>query len=165
MVKSLKKIISCMFAFILVALIMLSATRIYAQEVRGEVHLLHELDSSSNFFTQVEDTRQVSVVDKREELLEEGYVKAAENNCLIVYFKTDTFGLAVYDKSNGYTWYSEYQDIDNYDFGDEQLFLVRSGIILEYNIVDSKGEIQSGTLYYSYKEKNKQNGLDFTAGR
>ena len=158
MVKNLKKIVSYLFAFIVTMIFILSFVKANAKDVSGEVKLLHELDSSSNFFTQVEDTTLVNIVDKREELLDDGYIKAAENSDLEVYFKDETFALAVYDKNSKYTWYSEYQNIENYDFDEEQMFLVRSGIILEYYIVDSKGDIQTGNLYYSYKEKNKQIG-------
>lgn len=162
MVKNLKKIVSLTFAFIIVSLIIIACMQVRAKDVSGEVSLLHELDSTSNFFTKVEDTRQVETVADEEalqnELLGKGYVKAAYNSSLTVYFKDETFAIAVYDKASHYVWYSEYQNIDNYNFNEDSIHVVQSGIILDYYLANSTGDFVASTIYYSSKEKGSSIG-------
>lgn len=127
----------------------------FSADTSGSVSLLHELDPTSNFFTQVEDTRQIEIVDKRDSLLLEGYQKAIENECLIVYFKKKTCGIAVYDKSNGYTWYSTYDNMESEVLTAAVKTKIESGVTIEYYVVDTKGEIQSKELTFGTRVKNK----------
>ena len=158
MAKNFKKIISCLMVFFLLILATFTFTKVRATDASGEVSLLHELDPSSNFFTQVEDKTQIEIVDKRYSLLLNGYIKACENEYLEIYFKSATFGLAIYDKVNHYTWFSTYEKVEEMGFTPAVQAKIESGIVLEYYLVDSKGSIKDAEIYYSAKEKSTRIG-------
>ena len=154
MVKTLKKIILSLSLVVITALV----TSINFKATSGSVDLLHELEPTSNFFTQKEDTREVEIVDKRDSLIKAGYTKALENDYLIVYYLKDTCGIAVYDKANGYTWYSTYDNMASETLTPAIQAKMDSGVSIEYYVVDTKSEIQSKELTYLSTVKNKQVG-------
>ena len=158
MVKNIKKIILVLIISIMTLLVLGNNLSSLAKEVSGNVQMVHELDASSNFFTQKEDTTPVEIVDKRETLLLDGYELMAQNEYLSLYFKHSTFGIAIYDKTNGYTWLSTYEKIDDVVNTASVKNKVESGIALEYYLVDTNGAIKSSELYYSTKEMNKSIG-------
>ena len=108
MVRLLKKIF---LSLMIVCLTLLTISLNVRADASGSVTLLHELEATSNFFTQVEDTRTVEITDKTDSLLANGYNKTIENNDLAVYYKSSTCGIAVVDKVSGYTWYSGYNNV------------------------------------------------------
>ena len=63
--KKIQKIITCLIILMINLLFAVNLISVNAKDASGEVQLLHELDPTSNFFTQVEDTTQVEIVDKR----------------------------------------------------------------------------------------------------
>lgn len=150
MAKTLKKII---LSLSLVCILALSVS--LKADSSGSVDLLHELEPTSNFFTQVEDTTPVEIVDRSESLLLDGYNKTLENDYLIVYYKSKTCGIAVYDKKNGYTWYSTYDNMESETLTATVKSKIESGITIEYYVVDTKSEIQSKELTYGIRVKNK----------
>ena len=151
-IKIIKKI---SLSLIMVCLLVLTLTINIGADTIGKVDLLHELEPTSNFFTQVEDTREVEIIDKRDSLLLEGYKKAIENNQLIVYYQSKTCGIAVYDKINGYTWYSTYDNMASETLTAAVKTKIESGVTIEYYVVDTKSEIQSKELSYGTRVKNK----------
>ena len=153
--KIMKKIFTFLVVVALSLLVVLNSTYIYAKDVSGSVELLHELDPTSNFFTQVEDTTQIEIVDKRNELLIDGYELMAQNEKIALYFKSKTFGIAIYDKTNGYTWLSTYEKVDDVVNTAAVQSKIESGITIEYYSVDSKGNIKSAEVYYTSKENKK----------
>ena len=150
MAKTLKKII---LSLSLVCILALSVS--LKADSSGSVDLLHELEPTSNFFTQVEDTTPVEIVDRSESLLLDGYNKTLENDYLIVYYKSKTCGIAVYDKKNGYTWYSTYDNMESETLTATVKSKIESGVTIEYYVVDTKSEIQSKELTYGIRVKNK----------
>ena len=106
--RTLKKI---NLSLLVICLFILTLSLKVNADSSGSVELLHELEATSNFFTQVEDKTPIEITDKTDSLLVSGYNKAIENNELIVYYKSATCGIAVYDKVSGYTWYSGYDKI------------------------------------------------------
>ena len=155
MVKIIKKINLSLIVLVLVYLLL--PFKVNADS-SGNVDILHNVDATSNFFTQVEDKTQIEIVDKRDSLLINGYIKACENEYLEVYFKSATFGLAVYDKINEYTWFSTYEKVETMGFTPAVQAKIESGIVLEYYLVDSKGAIKDAEIYYSAKEKGSSIG-------
>ena len=155
MVKTLKKICLSLSFFLL--MFATFSLRVNA-DTSGSVELLHELEPTSNFFTQVEDKTPIEIVDKRESLLLNGYAKAIENDELIVYYKSITCGIAVYDKTSGYTWFSTYENIDSFKPTAAVRAKIESGVSIEYYVVDTKGEIQSAQLSYRTVVNNKRVG-------
>ena len=154
MVKVLKKInLSLLFVILLVLVLPLD---VYA-DTSGSVSLLHELEPTSNFFTQVEDKTPVEIIDKRESLLINGYIKAIENDELEVYYKKSTMGIAVYDKVNGYTWLSTYENIPGSPTASVKS-KIESGSTIEYYIVDSKGDVQNAEYSFGARKNNKAIG-------
>lgn len=124
----------------------------------GSVTLLDEATTTSNFFTQVEDKTQIVIEDKRSSLLTSGYELICENDSISVYFKNKTFGLAVYDKTSGYTWFSTYENVEDLKFTAQLQAKVESGISFEYYLVNAKGEIGSAEIFYSQKDKKTTAG-------
>ena len=127
-------------------------------DTSGSVELLHELEATSNFFTQVEDKTPVEINDKTDSLLVGGYNKAIENNELVVYYKSSTCGIAVVDKVSGYTWYSTYDNIAAFSTTTSVKAKVESGVTIEYYVVDTKGDIQSKELSYRTVLNNNRVG-------
>lgn len=127
-------------------------------DTSGSVELLHELEATSNFFTQVEDKTPVEITDKTDSLLVAGYNKAIENNELVVYYKSSTCGIAVVDKVSGYTWYSTYDNIAALSTTTSVKAKVESGVTIEYYVVDTKGDIQSKELSYRTVLNNNRVG-------
>ena len=150
--KIFKKII---LSLTIICLFVLSLSINVKAITTGSVDLLHELNPTSNFFTQVEDTRPIEIIDRRESLLIDGYQKAIENESLIVYYKSKTCGIAVYDKKNGYTWYSTYDNMASETLTAAVKTKIESGVTIEYYVVDTKSEIQSKELSYGSRVKNK----------
>ena len=160
MVRNIKKIISILIILIISLFIATNFIKVSAKDTSGSVEMLHELDPSSNFFTQVEDTTPIEIIDKRVSLLADGYELMAENNKLALYFKSKTFGIAVYDKTNGYTWLSTYERAHEFVNTAAVQNKIDSGITLEYYSVDSKGVIKSAEIYYCSKSNNKSIGAN-----
>ena len=155
MVKNLKKI-SLSLLLIVISIILVSTKLVVkANDATGEVQMLHELDPSSNFFTQVQDKTLIDIVDKREELILDGYEKICENSNLELYFKEATCGIAIFDKQNGYTWYSTNPNMDDYDLSSAIRQKIESGVTIEYYFVDSKKAIKSAELYYTATEVDR----------
>ena len=152
MARNIKKIITFLTILMISLFIVTNNVRIFAKEASGSVEMLHELDPSSNFFTQVEDTTPIEITDKREELLADGYALMAQNEKIALYFKSSTFGIAIYDKTNGYTWLSTYEKVDDVINTAAVKSKIESGITIEYYSVDSKGNIKSAEVYYTSKE-------------
>lgn len=105
----------------------------------------YQIDTSTNFFTQKEDTRKVEIVDKGLEM--QGYHKVTENSSLALYLTEEipakptteltdaVMGIALVDKLTGYTWYSEYEKtnaLKDAGYLDEALTKVESGVTIEY---------------------------------
>ena len=152
MVKALKKInLSLIIGCLLFFTICLNVKA----DTSGSVELLHELEPTSNFFTQVEDKSEIEIIDKRDSLLVNGYTKAIENDYLIVYYQKKTCGIAVYDKQNGYTWYSTYDNMASETLTPAVKTKIESGVTIEYYVVDTKGNIQSKELSYGTRQNNK----------
>ena len=153
--RKIQKIITCLIILMISLLFAVNLISVNAKDTNGTVELLHELDPTSNFFTQVEDTTPIEIVDKRPALLEDGYQLMAENNKISLYFKSSTFGIAIYDKSNGYTWLSTYERAHEFINTATVQSRIESGITIEYYSVDSKGIIKSAEAYYTSKENKK----------
>ena len=147
---------------VFMALSIICLNQVKAKDVSGAVDMLHELDPTSNFFTQVEDTTPMVIEDKRVELLAKGYSLMADNSRLSLYFKASTFGIAVYDKQNGYTWLSTYEKAGDLINTAAVQNKIDSGITLEYYLVDTKGQIKSAEIYYAAKNQGKTNGQTTT---
>lgn len=152
MIKIIKKINLFLVMTCIAFLIISVNSRVYAE---GESDL-YAIDPTSNFFTQVEDKTPIEIVDKRDSLLANGYVLAKENDYLSVYFKAKTCGIAVYDKMNGYTWFSTYENVSTLNLTANVTNKIESGVTIEYYLVDTKGEIKSAELYFTgkYNKKN-----------
>lgn len=108
-------------------------------ETSGYQPLMSEIDTSTNFFTQVDSKEQMTIVDERDEVINKGYKKIAENNDLILYRLDASISIAVYDKHNGYMWYSSYKDYDTLVNNDSLLPALESGVIIEY--YDANGSL------------------------
>ena len=158
MVKTCRKIVASLIIMVLFGLTVSLSFNANTPSLEGSVELLHELEPTSNFFTQKIDTRTIEIVDKRNSLLEEGYTKALENDYLIVYYFAETCGIAVYDKQSGYTWYSTYHDTEREEFTSAIRSKMDSGVSIEYYVVDTKSEITSKELTYGSKNKDKAIG-------
>ncbi len=155
MVKALKKIILSLNTLFLLLLIVIPGLKVKASEKTGTLAIDYELDPTSNFYTQKEDTRTIDIVDKRDELLLDGYVLAYQNDDAILYFKKKTCGIALFDKNNGYTWFSTYEGVRNLDATDNVYEKVESGVSIEYYNVSQKGEIISHEAYFTTKDTFK----------
>ena len=152
MVKIIKKINLSVVIILLCVLALAPNVFVRANESKNaDLKISYDLDPTSNFFTQKEDTRTIEIIDKRDQLLIEGYTKVSENDEAILYFKKKTCGIAVFDKVNNYTWYSTYQNIDP-NSTPEVIAKIESGISIEYYNVDSKGTIKSTELSYTGKD-------------
>ena len=88
MAKTLKKII---LSLSLVCILALSVS--LKADSSGSVDLLHELEPTSNFFTQVEDTTPVEIVDRRGVVVQNFEANAtisnqgtAYNDCYLLFF-------------------------------------------------------------------------------
>ena len=165
MVKTFKKIILSL-VFVLVTLTLFTYKVVNAEEISsGEVEMLHELDATTNFFTQVEDKTQIEIVDRREKMLLDSYKLAASNDNLELYFKKSNCSIAVYDKVNGYTWYSNYQyDPDDAEGKKQYENLealskskIESGVTIEFYNVDTKGDIKEAEVSYTLKKNGSLN--------
>lgn len=158
MVKIIKKI----NLFLVVISLMLVLVNVKSN-VYGLDDETYTIDPTSNFFTQVEDTRQIEIVDKRESLLIDDYVLAKENDYISVYFKSKTCGIAVYDKTNGYTWYSTYEHANELGLTANVLNKIESGVTIEYYLVDTKGEIKQAEVYFAAEYDKKKNTCKMTS--
>lgn len=164
MVKYSKKlIIPSIFVILTFMLLISMITLVYASnEVKttGTSPMLYALDTTSNFFTQVDSKEQMTIVDNREFMItkEGGYKLVEENEYLQLYFKEKTVGIAIYDKVNGYTWYSQYNNEDEYNFSALVNAKNESGITIEYYYSDSKGKINTTELCYTQRKDGKQTG-------
>ncbi|MBP5551361.1 MAG: hypothetical protein J6X93_04860 [Bacilli bacterium] len=158
MAKNFKKIITFLIILMISLFIVANSNLAFAKETSGAVEMLHELDPSSNFFTQVEDTTPIEITDKRASILADGYTLMAQNSNLELYFKAKTFGIAIYDKENGYTWLSTYERAHEFINTAAVQNKIDSGITLEYYSVDSKGVIKSAEISYCSKSNNKTAG-------
>lgn len=154
-----KKIIGLLMTSLIVFALYGISLRVHAGILyTGSVTLLDEASTTSNFFTQVEDKTQIVIEDKRSGLLTSGYQLVCENDSISVYFKTKTFGLAVYDKASGYTWFSTYENVEDLKFTAQLQAKIESGISFEYYLVNAKGEIGSAEIFYSQKDKKTTAG-------
>ncbi len=91
-----------------------------------------EIDPTTNFFTQPLNQTKLTITDKREELINEGYVKVSETNELILYRLNKTLGIAIYDKMSGYTWYSDYHKAGDLSLSQTITSKIESGVTIEY---------------------------------
>lgn len=108
------------------------------------------IEPEGNFFTHPLDTETITVTDRREELIEAGYEKMAENDQLVLYLLKETLGIAVYDKVSGYTWQSEYPhlaDLPNPPTG-VVAARIRSGVTIEYYDANTS-TVTSATLSFT----------------
>ena len=145
-------------SLMILCLLFLSICLNVRADTSGSVELLHELEPTSNFFTQVEDKTPIEIIDKRDSLLVDGYTKAIENDNLIVYYKKLTCGIAVYDKANGYTWFSTYEDMASEKLTATVKAKVESGVTLEYIAVTKDGIDDPTELSYRTIRNNKRVG-------
>ncbi len=92
-----------------------------------------KIDSKTNFFTQPANQEKINIVDEKEELISEnGYKRIAENNYLIMYRNDQTMAIAIYDKTNGYMWYSNYKNVDQLGLSESITAKINSGVTIEY---------------------------------
>ncbi len=152
MVKIIKKINLSVVIILLSLFVFSPKVFVSAGESKNtNLKISYDLDPTSNFFTQKEDTRTIEIIDNHDKLLIDGYIQVTENEDAILYFKKKTCGIAVFDKVNKYTWYSTYGNIDP-SSTDEVKAKIESGVIVEYYNVDTKGTIKSAELSYTGKD-------------
>jgi len=79
--------------------------------VSDSTESVYNISTDSNFFGETENTELVPIPeDYAAELQSKNYKLIAETNELMLYIYEKYFNIAVYDKTNGYIWYSVYPD-------------------------------------------------------
>ena len=127
----------------------------YERVGSGISNTINNIDPTSNFFTKKTDTTVIDITDQREDLVGKGYEQMAENSDLILYCKRSTMGIAVYHKANGYTWYSNYNQIDNLNppLTSAVTSRIESGVTIEYYDANLSS-ITSAELTYTSSKAN-----------
>lgn len=114
-----------------------------------------KIDPTTNFFTQPANQEKITIVDERDSLLENSYKKIVENNYLIMYRNDQTMAIAIYDKDNGYMWYSNYKKIDELDLSDTINAKINSGVTIEFYDANS-GSISTLETSITSKKANTE---------
>lgn len=104
----------------------------------GYQPLLSEIDTKTNFFTQVDSKTEITYVDERDAVLAKGYVEMAQTDDLILYLDESKLAIAVYDKHKGYMWYSTYKGYEDLELSDRVKAKIESGVTIEYFDTNSK---------------------------
>lgn len=112
-----------------------------ASEIKSSnqiIDLSQNIDTSTNFFTQPLNEEKIVINDEKDLVISQGYQKIAENEFLILYRYDEKMAIAIYDKANGYMWYSSYKNIDSMNFSDAVNAKINSGISIEYYDANGK---------------------------
>lgn len=129
-----KKIITLsLLSFLLVFLISFFVTANEGKtESSGYSKLTQSLDTTTNFFTQKENTEKINIEDKTSSLNLLGYKEVASNDKLKLYRLDKTMGIALVDKATGYTWFSSYEKYSSLGLTDKVKSRIESGVTIEY---------------------------------
>lgn len=155
-----KRIILLIFvAFILFCLGTFIANATNSDTRTGITEVITKIDTTTNFFTQPDNEEKVTINDERTTIANNGYVKISENNNLILYRRDKDMAIAVYDKNNGYMWYSNYKNTDDVKLSDTIISKINSGVTIEY--YDANGKSIS-YLEMSITSKKANSTIEYT---
>lgn len=93
---------------------------------------IKDVDTTTNFYTQKEDTRTIEITNKESSLQLLGYKKISKVGNLSLWRLDKTMGIAVVDETNGYTWFSSYENIDKLNLSALIKAKIESGVTIEY---------------------------------
>ena len=136
-------IVACLLA-LTTSLFLINASSPKASRSSLEIEQTKQIDTTTNFYSQKEDTRTVETGNKESSLLLKGYKKIATSGNLTLYRYNKTMAIAVYDKSSDYTWFSSYENLSDLNLGSGVNAKIESGVTIEY--------YNANTSIVSYKE-------------
>lgn len=89
------------------------------------------IDPTTNFFGQVEDKILVAEVANDDELISSGYELIGNTGNLKLYIDKSVCGIAVYDTTANYIWYSCYKNYKVSGYNDTVKEIISSGVTIE----------------------------------
>lgn len=151
-----KRFIIIVFIFIIVfSLSFVITNASNTKSSSGTIEITTSIDPTTNFFTQPLNKQLISIVDEKEEVLNNGYKKIAETTNLILYRNDDTMAISLFDKENGYMWYSNYKKIAGMTLSDTIKSTINSGVSIEYFDANS-GSISILEMSITSKKANTE---------
>ena len=114
---------------------------------QGEVE---EIDTTTNFYTQKENTKEIEIVDKKANLNLLGYKQVAANADIELWLLEEKLGIAIYDIKNGYTWFSSYENLNSLQLTEQFKAKIESGVSIEYYDANSSN-VSSNEISIAYK--------------
>ncbi len=125
------------FSLAVIVLLVFYVVNVKTENQAIDYDVFADIIPTTNFFSQVEDERKVES-GASSEPLELGYDLVAENENFILYLDSRTIGIALYDKSAEYLWYSSYPKYREKPYTETVKLAISSGVIIEcFESVDS----------------------------
>ena len=112
----------------------------------------HEMKYSSAQFTQPEPDEQEEI--NQEESSLEGFVKAAENDEMILYVHEKSLAIKLHNKKTGYIWGSGLDQPENYRLNKTWVQLVQSAVTVEYT--DRQGKLRTESILTNDSRPNRK---------
>lgn len=149
-------IVSCLLLVVSISLLVSANNQPEKSALR--TYEAQSIDTTTNFFTQKEDTRPVTIESKGLETL--GYEVVGETDYLRLYLLKRTLGIALVDKTTGYTWLSTYEKasqlLEDKKITENVLAEVESAVTIEYFDANSGNVNPNNKWPYTYVYNKKK---------
>lgn len=122
---------------VICAVILLSSVFVFVKAKENKViqtNIVNQntlIDPTTNFFGQVEDETKVAEVANADELTTLGYELIGNSGNLKLYLDKKVCGIAVYDTSANYIWYSCYKNYKSSGYNDAVKEIISSGVTID----------------------------------
>ena len=129
-----KKIFISVMTFLLslTGILMIASASTSQKASHLATRAVKDIDTTTNFYTQKEDTRKVEITSKETSLQLAKYKKISTVGKLSLWRLDDSMSIAIVDESNGYTWYSSYENLSGMSLSATNKAKIESGVTIEY---------------------------------
>lgn len=130
----IKKIFISVMTFLLslTGILMIASASTSQKVSQLGTRAVKDIDTTTNFYTQKEDTRTVEITSKESSLQLLGYKKISKVGNLSLWRLDKTMAIAIVDESNGYTWFSSYENLSKMNLSATNKAKIESGVTIEY---------------------------------